>query len=106
VWQVLTDFENYPSWNPFIKKITGKPAKDAKLKVHMRNPHGGTIVLTPTVLVAEKDRELRGLGKLDGEGNSMLNIDSLLSLCGKTTRFTLSRVKGSQVQWLHPLKNG
>jgi uncharacterized protein YndB with AHSA1/START domain len=32
VWQVLTDFENYPAWNPFIKKITGKPAKDAKLK--------------------------------------------------------------------------
>ncbi|HZC50394.1 MAG TPA: hypothetical protein VE244_15195 [Nitrososphaeraceae archaeon] len=46
----------------------------------MRNPHGGTIVLTPTVLVAEKDRELRWLGKLEREGNSMLNIDSLLSL--------------------------
>jgi hypothetical protein len=105
VWQVLTDFENYPSWNPFIKKITGKPAKDAKLKVHMRNPHGGTIVLTPTILVAEKDRELRWLGKLEGEGNSMLNIDSLLILWRKT-RFTLSIVKGSQVQWLHPLKNG
>ena len=27
MWQVLTDFENYPSWNPFIKKITGKQLK-------------------------------------------------------------------------------
>lgn len=35
VWQVLTDFENYPAWDPFIKKITGKPAKDAKLEVHI-----------------------------------------------------------------------
>lgn len=38
VWQVLTDFENYPAWNPVIKKITGKPAKDAKLEVHMPDP--------------------------------------------------------------------
>jgi len=38
VWQVLTDFENYPAWNLVIKKITGKPAKDAKLEVHMPDP--------------------------------------------------------------------
>lgn len=38
LWQVLTDFKNYPAWNPVIKKITGKPAKDAKLEVHMPDP--------------------------------------------------------------------
>jgi hypothetical protein len=33
----------------------------------MPDPRGGTIVLTPTVLVAEKDKELRGLGRSEGD---------------------------------------
>jgi hypothetical protein len=67
VWQVLTDFEKHPSWNPFIKKITGKPVKDAKLEVHMPDPQGGTMVFSPTVLAAEPNRELRWLGKSEGD---------------------------------------
>jgi hypothetical protein len=67
VWQVLTDFEKHSSWNPFIKKISGRPAKDEKLEVHMPDPQGGTMVFTPTILVADKDRELRWLGKSEGD---------------------------------------
>jgi hypothetical protein len=67
VWQVLTDFEKYPTWNPFIKKISGIPARNEKLEVHMPDPRGGTMIFTPTVLVAEKDRELRWLGRSEGD---------------------------------------
>jgi hypothetical protein len=67
VWQILTDFENYPTWNPFIKKISGIPARNEKLEVHMPDPRGGTMVFTPDVLVAEKDRELRWLGRSEGD---------------------------------------
>jgi uncharacterized protein YndB with AHSA1/START domain len=38
VWQILTDFEKYPTWNPFIKKISGIPAINEKLEVHMPDP--------------------------------------------------------------------
>jgi hypothetical protein len=67
VWQVLTDFEKYPTWNPFIKKISGVAARNEKLEVHMPDPRGGTMVFTPTVLVAERDRELRWLGRSEGD---------------------------------------
>ena len=38
VWEVLTNFEKYPIWNPFIKKISGMAAKDERLEVHMPHP--------------------------------------------------------------------
>jgi hypothetical protein len=67
VWHILTDFEKHASWNPFIKKITGKPLKDEKLEVHMPDPRGGTMVFSPTVLAAEPNRELRWLGRSEGD---------------------------------------
>jgi hypothetical protein len=67
VWEVLTDFEKHSVWNPFIKKISGKPTKDEKLEVHMPDPQGGTMVFTPTILAAERDRELRWLGRSEGD---------------------------------------
>jgi hypothetical protein len=67
VWQVLTDFEKHSVWNPFIKKISGKPTRNEKLEVHMPDPRGGTMVFKPTVLAAERDRELRWLGRSEGD---------------------------------------
>ena len=28
VWEVLTDSENYPTWNPFIQNISGEKKQD------------------------------------------------------------------------------
>ena len=67
VWQILTDFEKYPTWNPFIKKVSGIAARNEKLEVHMPDPRGGTMVFTPDVLAAERDRELRWLGRSEGD---------------------------------------
>jgi hypothetical protein len=66
VWQILTDFEKYPTWNPFIKKVSGIAARNEKLEVHMPDPRGGTMVYTPDVLAAERDRELRQSEKFTG----------------------------------------
>ena len=100
VWQILTDFEKYPTWNPFIKKISGIPARNEKLEVHMPDPRGGTMVFTPTILVAESNRQLRWLGKSEGDafnGEHRFLID-LIENNNNKVRFTQSeKFTGSMV---------
>jgi hypothetical protein len=62
VWEVLTDFESYPSWNPFIQSIAGRPAEGEKLEARIAPPGGRAMRFRPTVLKAEPPRELRWLG--------------------------------------------
>jgi hypothetical protein len=102
VWQILTDFEKYPTWNPFIKKISGVVTRNEKLEVHMPDPQGGTIILTSTVLVAEKDRELRWLGSSEGDafnGEHHFLIEPIEN--NKKVHFTQSeKFTGSMVEAL------
>lgn len=38
VWSILTSFDNYPNWNPFIKSIKGEAKVGNKIKVCMHTP--------------------------------------------------------------------
>ena len=40
IWRLLTNFEKYPDWNPFIKNISGKKQIGEKLKVSVKPPKG------------------------------------------------------------------
>jgi hypothetical protein len=72
VWQVLTDFEAYPEWNPFIRQINGTAATGDQLTVKM--VAGKTAVtFSPTVLAVQPERELRWKGILLMQGYSMAN---------------------------------
>ena len=104
VWQVLTDFEKYPTWNPFIKKIIGIPARNEKLEVHMPDPRGGMMVFSPDVLVAERERELRWLGRSEGDvfnGEHRFLIEPIGNNNNNKGRFTQSeKFTGSMVESL------
>lgn len=63
-WAVLTDFTRMPSWNPFIKSISGKLAEGAKLSVSIAPPGTSAMRFKPTVLAVNLERELRWLGHL------------------------------------------
>jgi hypothetical protein len=62
VWQLLTDFANYPQWNPFIRRASGEIRKGAQLQVHLRPSGAKGMTFRPKVLKAEPNRELRWLG--------------------------------------------
>lgn len=64
VWAVLTDFENYYNWNPFIKSITGKPNVGSQIAVSIEPPQGKIMTFKPTVLVFERNKEFRWIGRL------------------------------------------
>ena len=64
VWRVLTDFESYGDWNPFIRSIAGNVREGERLTVRLEPPGGKGMTITPTVLAAKPDRELRWKGRL------------------------------------------
>ncbi|GGC74946.1 SRPBCC domain-containing protein [Hoyosella rhizosphaerae] len=72
VWDILTDFDSYHEWNPFIVESTGA-AEVGSVITNTIDHNGSTMQFSPTILVAEPERELRWLGRfivpgvVDGE---------------------------------------
>jgi hypothetical protein len=64
VWGLLTDFASYPTWNPFIRNISGLPTPGERLEVRLEPPGGRGMTFRPKVLNVEPNRELRWLGNL------------------------------------------
>lgn len=59
VWGVLTDFDAYPTWNPHVRRVIGKPGVGQHVTIHTRPPGGHTVVMRPIVLDWSPPRELR-----------------------------------------------
>jgi len=64
IWKILTDFENYPQWNPFITSVTGEVEKGNKVVVNIKPPNGSSITFKPTILSKIDNKELSWQGKL------------------------------------------
>ena len=64
VWAVLTNFANYPNWNPFIKSLTGDVKVGNTITAKMFPPNASPMTFKPKVLAFEKNKELRWLGHL------------------------------------------
>lgn len=64
VWKVLSDFNAYPEWNPFIKSVIGQPVQGTRLKIIIQPGEAKPMRFSPRVIVAEPERELRWLGRL------------------------------------------
>ena len=64
VWNVLTDFDGYPEWNPFIGPIEGRQAVGARLRVRIQPPDSRGMTLKPHVTAVEPGRVFGWLGTL------------------------------------------
>ncbi|GEO12248.1 SRPBCC domain-containing protein [Segetibacter aerophilus] len=82
VWNILTDFHNYPTWNPFIISIEGKLGKGEKLRNTLLSA-GKKFVFKPAILSVVSYQYFDWLGRLfiPGifDGHNSFEIDELSS---------------------------
>lgn len=64
VWQVLTNFEQFPNWNPFIHSAKGEIRVEERLEVYLKPSGARGMTFKPQVMKAEKNSEFRWLGHL------------------------------------------
>ncbi|NOQ27931.1 MAG: SRPBCC domain-containing protein [Bacteroidales bacterium] len=64
VWAVLTNFEEYPKWNPFIKLIDGEVKEGLIFKVTLEPPDSKPMIFKPKCLKFEKNKKFKWLGHL------------------------------------------
>jgi hypothetical protein len=63
VWAVLTDFDSYHEWNPFMR-VAGRASENARIHVELALSEGRSARFRPTVTRVDPSRELRWLGHL------------------------------------------
>ncbi|MEN6554458.1 MAG: SRPBCC domain-containing protein [Methanobacterium sp.] len=79
VWSILTDFDDFSRWNPFIRKISGKLQEGAQIEVFIIPPNSNGMKFRPKILTYDPERELRWLGNFwipklfDGEHSLIIN---------------------------------
>ena len=80
VWEILTNFHQYPTWNPFIKNIEGELLPGKRLKNTLVNGDK-TFVFKPVVLTVVPYQYFDWLGSLlvKGlfDGHHYFDIDEL-----------------------------
>lgn len=68
VWEKLTDGDAYSEWNPFVKHLSGDLKAGSRLNVTIQPEGNSPMDFTPKVLIADKNKELRWVGKLGFKG--------------------------------------
>lgn len=63
IWDILTNFEEYELWNPFMTKVEGDAKLGAKIKVQIRTRKGKQRIYHPIITRFEINKELRWKGK-------------------------------------------
>src|SRR5260370_33693951 len=68
IWSIVLRFDDYPSWNPFVVRIEGRPSIGERLRVRLHLPGSRPMEFRPRVIRLEPHRELAWLGRLGMPG--------------------------------------
>jgi len=62
IWSILTSFDNYPDWNPFIKSIKGEVKAGNRITVKIEPPESKGMTFKPRILTFVTNKEFSWLG--------------------------------------------
>ena len=64
VWSVVSDFDAFPAWNPFMTRASGQLREGSRLDITIEPPGGKPMNFKPKVLRVDPEHEIRWLGRL------------------------------------------
>lgn len=64
VWGVLTNFNAYPSWNPFVQAVEGRAGPGERLVITIKPPGKKKMIFKPKIISWEEKKEFSWLGGL------------------------------------------
>jgi hypothetical protein len=68
VWNLLSDFPRYTSWNPFIRSASGILSPGQRLDLTLQIPDGLKMRIRPRLITVIEEREIRWIGQLGISG--------------------------------------
>jgi len=63
IWNILTNFEEYEFWNPFMTRVKGNANLGSKIEVNIKTISGKKRTYYPIITKCETNKELRWKGK-------------------------------------------
>lgn len=64
MWDLIAGFEDFPSWNPFIRRAAGEIKVGSKIEVFIQPSGTKGMIFRPRILKVDSRHELRWLGRL------------------------------------------
>jgi hypothetical protein len=92
VWEQLTDFASFPSWNPFIRRASGRLQVGTRIQITLKLGKSER-TFHPTLIKLEANRELRWLAQIGPRG--LFDVERIFEvqpLGNGRTRFAQSEV--------------
>lgn len=68
VWRILMDFEKYPDWNPFIRRVEGEASVGSPLKIFIQPSGASGMTMKPNVVEHVPNEKFSWLGNLFVKG--------------------------------------
>lgn len=90
IWNILTDFDSYQQWNPFIQKIQGKPQLNQRLVITIKPPEKKKMIFKPVINSMLEKSSFSWVGNLIMPG-----------IFDGQHSFSLKELPNNQVQFIH-----